>query len=254
MGLYVRSDWNANGFTPQHLRSWLELDFLPAIRSLPSPPMVFNLDDQRLFIPKTTDYLYASKLVRNQTDGVAVHWYWNQVVKSSVLDDFHKKYPEHLILSSEGCLGDFSFGPKRAFESVWYHAERYAVDIIDTLNHWTVGWIDWNLALDFTGGPNWAKNMRNACIHVNNDTVYKAPCHYIMMHFSRFFVPGTRIIDIAEKYKRKVVIGKLPTGNYAAVVLNNEPFSVEYKFRQNMSSFKITVQPHSVISLVTDGN
>ena len=61
MGLYVKSAWNANGFTPSHLRGFVEKDLIPAIMKLEDPkPKIFNLDDQRLFMPKLTDYLYES--------------------------------------------------------------------------------------------------------------------------------------------------------------------------------------------------
>lgn len=30
----------------------------------------------------------------------------------------------------------------------WNRAERYLHNIIEDLNHWVVGWTDWNLALD----------------------------------------------------------------------------------------------------------
>ena len=62
------------------------------------------------------------EIIKKYTDGVAVHWYWDQLVKSNVLDDFHQKYPNQTIISSEACLGDFTPGPEVAFESVWYYA------------------------------------------------------------------------------------------------------------------------------------
>ena len=30
----------------------------------------------------------------------------------------------------------------------WDRGERYIHNIIEDLNHWVVGWTDWNLALD----------------------------------------------------------------------------------------------------------
>ena len=37
------------------------------------------------------------------------------------------------------------------------------------LRYWTVGWIDWNLLLDATGGPNHLKNLCDANIIQNAD-------------------------------------------------------------------------------------
>ena len=169
MGLIVYSDWNANGFTPRHMKEWLQKDFIPALDSLPltSPnvtmPKLLLLDDQRIFMPKFTDYLLVNEDIRNNSDGVAIHWYWNQVSDVNVLDDFHEKYPEKIILSSEGCLSNL-------FGSVWHNGEQYAYDIIETLNHFTNGWVDWNLALDMSGGPNWANNYRLVPSKINQNS------------------------------------------------------------------------------------
>ena len=47
------------------------------------------------------------------------------------------------------------------------------------------GWIDWNLALDMIGGPNWVGNFVDSPIIVNakEDVFYKQPMYYHMGHF-----------------------------------------------------------------------
>lgn len=53
------------------------------------------------------------------------------------------------------------------------------------LNHHVSGWIDWNLALDQTGGPNWVKNFVDSPVIVDKhrDVFYKQPTFYSMAHF-----------------------------------------------------------------------
>lgn len=53
------------------------------------------------------------------------------------------------------------------------------------LNHYVVGWTDWNLALDQTGGPNWVKNFVDSPVIVDaqRDVFYKQPTFYSMAHF-----------------------------------------------------------------------
>lgn len=69
----------------------------------------------------------------------------------------------------------------------WSRAEDYANSIIDTLSHWVTGWIDWNMALDLQGGPNWLNRFVDSPIIVNAsaNTFYKQPTYYIMGHFSK---------------------------------------------------------------------
>ena len=59
---------------------------------------------------------------------------------------------------------------------------RYTKDIINCMNNWVNGWIDWNLILDFDGGPNWAENWCGAPILVDvlSQTVYKTPIYYVL--------------------------------------------------------------------------
>lgn len=53
------------------------------------------------------------------------------------------------------------------------------------LNHYVVGWTDWNLALDHVGGPNWVKNYVDSAVIVDaqRDVFYKQPTFYSVAHF-----------------------------------------------------------------------
>lgn len=77
----------------------------------------------------------------------------------------------------------------------WGRAERYAHDIVGDLNHWAVGWTDWNIALDERGGPNHLGNLCDAQMIVRTDhhphTVHYQPAYYVFGHFSRFLPAGT---------------------------------------------------------------
>lgn len=68
------------------------------------------------------------------------------------------------------------------------------------LNYNVVGWIDWNLCLDATGGPNWAKNFVDSPIIVfpEIDEFIKQPMFYAMGHFSKFIPRGSQRIKVVE--------------------------------------------------------
>ena len=46
---------------------------------------------------------------------------------------------------------------------------------LQNLSHWSTGWVDWNLALNMEGGPNWVKNFVDSPIIVDaeNGVFYK---------------------------------------------------------------------------------
>ena len=74
---------------------------------------------------------------------------------------------------------------------------KYSEDIIHHLNHHSSGWIDWNLALDERGGPNWAHNYVDSpvIINANDQEFYLQPMYWHMVHFSKLLEKGSTVID-----------------------------------------------------------
>lgn len=92
------------------------------------------------------------------------------------------------------------------------------------MNHWVTGWLDWNLALNPDGGPNWAKNFADAAVIVNAtaDEFYKQPMFYAMGHFSKFVPEGSYRIDVQVTGKGIKACGfKTPEDNIVLVLLNS---------------------------------
>jgi glucosylceramidase len=42
--------------------------------------------------------------------------------------------------------------PAQVILGSWERGQEYVNDILENLNHWSVGWTDWNLALDMRYG------------------------------------------------------------------------------------------------------
>lgn len=63
-----------------------------------------------------------------------------------------------------------------------------------------MGWLDWNLALDLEGGPNWVDNPVDAPIIVNatSGEFYKQPTYYILAHFSKYIPRGSVRIGLEK--------------------------------------------------------
>lgn len=122
---------------------------------------------------------------------------------------------------------------------------RYARDIIVGLNHWYVGWVDWNAVLDTTGGPNHQNNLCAAPVMVNTSSkdVYFSPLFHVMSHFSKFIRPDAHVIasevslakDVSlEGYDGKPTEGLLATaaknkdGSFAIVLFNQTAKPIAY--------------------------
>jgi glucosylceramidase len=116
--------------------------------------------------------------------GTGFHWYGEDHFDHVQL--LHDAWPDKQLLFTEGCQEG---GPHLGS---WELGERYARSMINDLNRWTVGWIDWNLLLDEHGGPNHVGNLCSAPIlSVGGALAHQSSYHYLG-HFARFVKPSAR--------------------------------------------------------------
>lgn len=87
------------------------------------------------------------------------------------------------------------------------------------------GWVDWNMALDPDGNPNWVNNRADSPIIVNSTAgeFYKQPMYYALAHFSKFIPPDSVRIDtevLSPDYDIHSVAFIRPDGAIALIVCN----------------------------------
>lgn len=90
------------------------------------------------------------------------------------------------------------------------------------MENYVCGWVDWNLALDENGGPNWINNFVDAAIIVNfeSDEFYKQPMYYALNHVSRFVVRNSTRVYITNRHSVKAVAFVTPS-NETVILLHN---------------------------------
>lgn len=127
-------------------------------------------------------------------------------------------------------------------------------NILEDLNHWVVGWTDWNLALDRQGGPNWAGNFVDAPIIVDPEIgeFFKQPMYYALAHISRFLPPGSLRISLEDqKHPVDSVAFRRPDGAISIVLLNRnreETYSIAIKTAKG--NLNLDIAPKSFTSVV----
>lgn len=85
-----------------------------------------------------------------------------------------------------------------------------------------VGWVDWNIALDEQGGPNWANNFVDSPIIVkpDKDEFYKQPMFYALSHFSKFVPRGSyRILSTGCEYNKDIKAAAFLTPQQEIVIV-----------------------------------
>jgi len=172
-------------------------------------------DHNRDLMVERANVVYADAAAARYVWGTGFHWY--------VEDDFdhvqqvHDAWPDKHLLFTEGCQEG---GPHLGS---WDLGERYARSMINDLNRWTEGWMDWNLVLDVQGGPNHVGNFCSAPIIVDTagDALLRQSSYYYMGHFARFIRPGARRIVCAASLQELETTAFVNTdGSIAIVALN----------------------------------
>lgn len=149
-------------------------------------------DHNRDLMVERAGVVYADTEAAKYVWGTGFHWYGEDHFDH--VQQVHDAWPDKHLLFTEGCQEG---GPHAGS---WELGERYARSMINDLNRWTVGWIDWNLLLDTTGGPNHVGNLCSAPMLADpeRDTLSPQSSYYYLGHFSRFVRPGSRRVLCAS--------------------------------------------------------
>eukprot|EP00415_Alexandrium_ostenfeldii_P003770 UN3770 len=130
------------------------------------------------------------------------------------------------------------------------------MNIIADVNHGCEGWIDWNLFLDQTGGPNHAGNFCVAPIicDVATGEVHWQPCYWYVGHFSRFIKPGARRAICASSRDALEATAFLnPDGSLVVVVLNQSSDGIDFTLKVGVSGgVPADAPPRSITTFVVD--
>ena len=125
--------FNCNGMTPEEQRDFIVKTLVPALKSAGYGKDTLKLmivDDQRPFIGKWCDTILSDPKASELVAGIAFHWYLNMLTSPDILDEMHRKYPSHFLLSSEACEGSSPLDSEKVSLGNWQRAENYAYDII----------------------------------------------------------------------------------------------------------------------------
>ena len=179
--------------------------------------------------------------------GTGFHWYngdhFDEVQK------VHNEFPDKELIFTEGCQEG---GPHIGS---WDLGERYATSIINDLNRYTVGWIDWNLLLDERGGPNHVGNYCSAPIIVNTKTqelLYQSSYFYLG-HFSRFFSRGDKIVECENTTSQLLSLSGInKNGNLTTTIMNKEEDSIAFLYDNGSKKKSYSIPPRSIITIIND--
>lgn len=223
--------WNAMGYTAEMERDFVKTDLGPLLEKAGWTPDNFTImimDHNRDLLPKWADTVLNDKEAAKYIKGVAVHWYGDRQANFDKLNQTHYRHPNHFLLATEACIADWSSPKSHIALGHWNFGEAYALDIIRNLINWSSGWVDWNMVLDMSGGPNWAGHSHTASapiiVNSQQQEYYKNPMFYALGHFSKFLpLRSERIRMSPELFQSQnfySVAFKRPDNGIVVIVIN----------------------------------
>ncbi len=175
--------------------------------------------------------------------GTGFHWYGEDHFDN--VQQLHDAWPDKQLLFTEGCQEG---GPHIGS---WDLGERYARSMINDLNRWTVGWIDWNLLLDDSGGPNHVGNLCSAPIlaDVANDRLLHQSSYWYIGHFARFIQPGAlRVLCTVSQTDLEAAAFVNPDASIAVVVLNRTEAAISFVLRIGAQTVAAEMPARSIVT------
>jgi glucosylceramidase len=184
--------------------------------------------------------------------GIGYHWYETWTTSGMLFDNVrrvHETYPNTNLMVTEACIENFKFEQVNE----WRLGERYGHSMINDFNAGTVGWTDWNVLLDETGGPNHVGNFCFAPIIGDTRTgkLIYTNAYYYIGHFSKFIRPGAkRIATTTNRDWLQATAFRNPDGKVAVVVMNSGDKPQEFQLWIKGQAASTTSLPHSMATYV----
>ena len=203
-------------------------------------------DHNRDLMVERASVVYADAQAAKYVWGTGFHWYGESHFDHVQL--VHDAWPDKHLLFTEGCQEG---GTHRGS---WDLGERYAHSMINDLNCWTVGWIDWNLLLDEHGGPNHVGNFCSAPILADtaHDALQHQSSYWYIGHFTRFVKPGAkRMLCAASRLDLEAAAFVNPDDSVAVVVLNRTEASIPFALRIGAQTLAAELPARSIATCTT---
>lgn len=209
-------------------------------------------DHNRDLISHRANTIFGDPEAAKYAWGIGFHWYetWaGGEPKWDNLKNVKESFPDKELLFTEGCVEKFI---EKDYQR-WSNAERYGKSMINDFNSGTVGWTDWNILLDHTGGPNHVGNFCFAPIHADtrtNELIY-TPSYYYIGHFSKFIRPDARRVSTTCSRSHLMSTTFINVdGSMATVLMNETKEEITYKLIVDQQESILVIPPHAIQTVV----
>lgn len=209
-------------------------------------------DHNRDLITNRANTIFEDPEASKYAWGIGFHWYEVWAGGGYMYENLARikeSYPDKKLVFTEGCVESFNAEHYQR----WSNGERYGQSMINDFNQGTVGWTDWNVLLDETGGPNHVNNLCFAPIHADTkagELIY-TPSYYYIGHFSKFIRPGAKRVSTVSSRSHLLSTSFLNENEkMVTIVMNQNDIKIDYKLFIGQKAVELTSLPHSIQTIV----
>lgn len=236
--------WDSCLYSPEEERDFLKV-LGKTFEEQQMHPQIYIWDHNRDIMNERVKPIFDDPIASKYAYGVAIHWYDNEPFSNLAI--CKKNYPDKHIISTESCI---ECGPKF---NVYETGERYGRNIIGNFINGCEAFIDWNLFLDETGGPNWVNNLCDApvMILVNEEKIVKQSSYYYIGHFSKYIQKGAKRIESINSNEAIQTISFInPNQQIVTILMNTTENDYDYEIQIKQKSFKTTLLKRSIMTII----
>lgn len=245
--------WESCIYTAEEERDFLKNHLGPTMvkQGLASKKIIV-WDHNRDLIYQRAQTYFNDPVVAKYAWGIGFHWYEPWSGGQPMYDNVklvNEAFPNENIFFTEGCAESFTAtGYNR-----WSLGEKYGSNMINDFNNGMVGFTDWNIVLDETGGPNHVGNFCFAPVHGDTKTgeLIYTNAYYYIGHFSKFIKPGAkRIACSASRSQFLATAFKNPDGKIVVIAMNQASKATPYFIWINGKAVELNALPHSISTII----
>src|SRR5258708_11027334 len=234
--------WESCIFSAEEERDFLKNYLGPTMkREGLGDKKIIAWDHNRDLIYQRASTILADPKAAQYVWGIGFHWYEPWSGGDQMFDNVklvHESFPTKNLLFTEGCSD--SFNAQKLND--WKLGEQYGRSMINDFNNGTVGWTDWNILLDETGGPNHVKNFCFAPVHADTKTgeLTYTNSYFYIGHFSKFVRPGAKRIACSSSRSQLLSAAFVnPDGKTSVVVMNKDRKSTRLNSSHQIISYAV---------------
>jgi len=238
--------WDSCVYTGEEERDFIKNYLGPTfVNSSAKDVNILIWDHNRDIMVERAKVVLEDKEAAKYVWGTGFHWYVSEAFEN--VGKVHELFPDKGLLFTEGCQEEGVHWD--SFKT----GERYARNMIGDFNNFCEGYIDWNLFLDNTGGPNHVNNLCDAPIIVDifpEKLVFQSSYYYIG-HFSKYIRPEAKRVKVEQDNKNlQMTAFKNVDGSIALVILNETDQSEDVVVSYHNKTYAVTLDNHSIITIL----